>query len=509
MTNLLPPITERSSEGKLSIGVAGLVIILSLLVLSRCSLSGKSTPTPAPPSRVTATPEKSPAKSTLTHPQPTATSPAGVLGPAPVAGRTYLHEPFAKEQCGTCHDLTNKEDPTQLWGPVVEVCRVCHWQVIDAEQPTYVHDPFPEGECLRCHNPHASDQAFLLKAPQAQVCRDCHDEVPEQPHPSIASEECLLCHAGHGSEQPAILREPQAELCARCHADHTQQGVAFGPHAEKAKECTLCHQPHTGEFQDGVVSVGCRQCHEDVIVAVPPVSHKPVVDDKCLACHVFHQEDQFALLAKPQPTICRDCHELGKPVEQTHPHIASSECLLCHTGHGGEHEALLRIDERTVCSTCHEDKVKAVQGSIKPHFESKNLPLCDSCHNPHDGSQDPIKLTESCARCHTDEAPPIPALRQVSLSIHEPMRKEGCVACHDFHKVKAGHPIGAISTNEFCLECHGDLSHGVHPLSGRPDPWHGGELSCDSCHSPHDTPFPANLLVSGDALCLECHKLGQ
>lgn len=506
--NSIPPGTGLRFKGRLLVGVAGLVTILFVLALARRSLFNQDMPTPTPPP-VTVTPEEPPANSPPVQPQPTPTSPANVLGPASVTDTTYLHDPFAEEQCGTCHDLLNPGNPQQLWGPVVEVCRVCHWQVIDVEQPTHIHDPFPEGKCLTCHAPHASGEAFLFKAPQEQVCRECHEEPTEQPHPSVAPGECLLCHAGHGSEQQAILREPQATLCARCHADHTVENAAFGPHVEEARECTLCHKPHTGEFQDQAVVDGCRECHEDVMTAVQPVPHEPVTEGECLACHVFHQEEQFALLAKPQPAICRDCHELGEPVEQTHPDVALGECLLCHTGHGGEHMALLRKDERALCATCHEGQIAAVQTSVKPHFESGDLPLCDRCHNPHDGSQDPIEMTEGCAQCHADQAPPIPALRQASLSIHEPVREEGCVACHDFHKLEAGRPVVSVPVNDLCLECHADLPHEAHPVSGQPDPWHGGELSCNSCHSPHDTPFLANLLVSGDALCLQCHQFQQ
>lgn len=505
----VPYSDERGLVKRTSVGILGLVCALVMLALASCTIFRRSTPTPMLPPPLSVTPERQPVNPPLARVEPTPTSPEKVLGPAPITDTTYLHQPFAEEQCGTCHDLRNRENPKALWGPVVEVCRICHWQILDAPQPSVIHDPYPEGECLTCHDPHASGQVFLLKAPQDQVCRECHEEPAQQPHPSIASEECLLCHAGHGSEQQAILREPQTVLCARCHADHTQENVAFRPHAEEARECTLCHQPHTGEFQDQVALNGCGECHEDVMTAVPPVPHEPVADNECLTCHVFHQAEQFALLAQPQPALCRDCHEPGEPVEQTHPDIAAGECLLCHTGHGSTQAVLLRKEERTLCATCHEDQVLAGPMNVAAHFENEKLPLCDTCHNPHNGSQDAIQVAEGCARCHTDETPSLPALRQASLDIHQPMREEGCAACHDFHAVEAGYPIGDVPVNELCLACHEDLTHNAHPVSRKPDPWHGGELSCVSCHSPHDTPFPADLLVSGDALCLQCHQLQQ
>lgn len=504
---LVPLNAGRKFNGVVSVGSAILVVFLAVFALTRCSLLSQNTSIPTPlPSTATATLGAGPANSSPTQPRPTATSPAAVLGPAPITDTTYLHDPFAKEQCGTCHDLLNRENPKALWGPVVEVCRVCHWQVIDTAQPSHIHDPFPEGECLTCHAPHASGEAFLLKAPQAQVCRECHAEASEQPHPSIASEECLLCHAGHGSEQQAILREPQARLCARCHADHTIENAAFEPHAERAGECTFCHQPHTGEFQAQVVTEGCGECHYDVFTAEPAIPHKPVQSNFCLLCHNFHQEEQFALLSQPQPAVCRECHALGEPVEQTHPDIAAGECLLCHASHGGEQMALLRKNERNLCATCHADQVVASQTSVEPHFTGEDLPLCDSCHNPHDGSQDPIEVAEGCAQCHPDQTPPISDLQEASSDIHQPMRRTGCIGCHGFHELEAGQPIGDRSVDDLCLLCHEGMSHEAHLVSAPSDPWHGGELTCVSCHSPHETPFQANLLVSQDELCDKCHE---
>jgi predicted CXXCH cytochrome family protein len=63
----------------------------------------------------------------------------------------------------------------------------------------------------------------------------------------------------------------------------------------------------------------------------------------------------------------------------------------------------------------------------------------------------------------------------------------------------------AVAVNALCIECHEDVQHNAHPVSGAQDVWHGGPLTCVSCHAAHDSPYPAELLLPGDALCLQCH----
>jgi len=61
LTHLVPPTSGRSFKRKLSGRIAALVIILSVLALSRCSLFGESTPAPTPTVAATALPEELPA----------------------------------------------------------------------------------------------------------------------------------------------------------------------------------------------------------------------------------------------------------------------------------------------------------------------------------------------------------------------------------------------------------------------------------------------------------------
>ena len=487
----------------LAIGVASLGLLVS------CGFLHGVSPTPTPPP---VRPEPVEHRSPLPNPraQPTSTSATALLGPAPITDTTYLHEPFALEQCGTCHDLLNRENPKALWGPVVEVCRVCHWQTLDAPQPAYVHDPYPEGKCLSCHDPHASGQPFLLTKPQPDTCLGCHEDFPPdgQPHPKLAAGECLLCHADHGSDQPGLLRQAQLPLCGRCHADHIARGPVFAAHLkDEAQECARCHDPHTGKLRPDLATKGCGACHDELLSATPPVRHKPVEEKQdCLACHVFHQRTHVDLLRDDLPRACTRCHEEGRPLQQPHPKLAANECLLCHTGHGGREAALLRYDERTLCGKCHAEQVTPASQQVKEHFRDRELPRCDACHDAHQGNlRDPSAVTEACGHCHRDEFPST-ALATAPEGVHKPLREKGCTACHKFHTAERKRPLDE-DVNTHCLGCHEKLQHGGHPVSGKRDVWHGGPLTCVSCHAAHDSPYEAELLLPGDALCLKCHTL--
>ncbi len=496
----------------------GLVFVaLLILVVSAVASCTREVPSPTPPP-VSTTPAETPSGPAA---RPTATSPRGILGPAPVSDTTFLHEPFAQEQCGTCHDLQNPENPQALWAPsILESCRLCHWREIDGPQPTNIHPPFPQGECLTCHDPHASGEAFLLQKPQGELCRDCHTTPRQQSHPSIAEEECVLCHAGHGSEQEAMLREPQADLCVRCHADHTRENVAFRPHAQVAQDCALCHDPHTGGMVSNVAQEGCRQCHEDVFTAEVAVSHAPVQGGLCLSCHDFHQREQFVLLKEPQPDVCRQCHAPGDPVEQTHPETAPGECSLCHTGHGGEHDALLRRAETDLCATCH---TVSTHGNIDAalHFQGQFQVDCTACHNPHgpvgnlalirdeindnqvtftartgeDSFDEPDddNTDDLCATCHTATSH-----NRVPSNRDEAEHFEGatCTNCHGHNLDDQAETVdGFLLERAFCTQCHGtppppaaegyELDEGAlpHQVHAGAD---GLGYDCQTCHDPNN-----------------------
>jgi predicted CxxxxCH...CXXCH cytochrome family protein len=511
MKAALSGLQPRVSSRLVAIAVA-LIGIIVVVALASCDQTNPEVATPTPASAAQATLEVPAAA------RPTPTSAAARLGPAPVSGTQYVHEPFGREQCGTCHDLRNKDNPTALWAAsVVETCRLCHWQIIDAPQPDNIHPPFPQGECLACHTPHASDQAFLLREPPTQLCGECHAK-PRQTHPPAAEGECILCHAGHGSEQKALLRETEANLCLRCHADYVTAANAFWPHAQMARDCTMCHDPHTGEMVDDVASEGCAQCHADVLTATPEVAHPPVQAGFCTLCHSFHQTENFALLAKPLPDICRDCHRLGNPVEQTHPDTAVGECSLCHAGHGSAHANMLRVSQPELCSTCHEDVSTHGNTDAAFHFTGEFALGCTDCHNPHgpvgnlalvrdeiggnditftagtgkDSFDEPDRdnSDDLCATCHTDAEH-----NRVPSNWPDVEHFEGgtCTNCHPHNHDDAVETVdGFVLSNDLCKLCHGtppppgtedyplDEAALPHPIHAAPD---GYGFACEQCHN--------------------------
>lgn len=98
-----------------------------------------------------------------------------------------------------------------------------------------------------------------------EVCAECHDEKAENlessPHAII---QCENCH-GPGMDHPetenpeTMVVDRSRALCLRCHADlgYADANRANIPGIDPEEhnvesECVKCHNPHTGDFKEGV-----------------------------------------------------------------------------------------------------------------------------------------------------------------------------------------------------------------------------------------------------------------
>ena len=189
-----------------------------------------------------------------------------------------------------------------------------------------------------------------------------------------------------------------------------------------------------------------------------------------------------------------------------------------------------------VCITCHADQGKhfqsTVMGKAFAHAKNDREKLgCEACHGPgrvhvtSGGGKDtiPIRFTkdstntveernDACLSCHS---------RGNRLfwegSPHE-SRNLACVDCHVGHEPQSRRQSSDARFNsplsdlrgtrlpqpELCLQCHqmrrAQLQRSSHM------PYREGKVTCTSCHNPHGTPNPKQLIqATVTENCVSCH----
>ena len=256
-----------------------------------------------------------------------------------------------------------------------------------------------------------------------------------------------------------------------------------------------------------------------------PAEAKPSGDyvgsDVCVTCHDGEQKSfvhtvMGSAFAHPKggesAQGCESCHGPGKA------HVEAGGGKETIPVRFGKDSKTPIEEQNSACLSCHNKGNQMFwQGS--PH-ESRAM-ACVDCHNVHYGSPAerqallanesrygaPLTTTlgtkkpqpELCLSCHQMRR------AQLQRSSHMPYRegKVTCTSCHNPHGSPNPSQLIQSSINENCYSCHAERRG--------PFLWEHPPVmeNCDNCHEPHGTSNPQLLKVRMPRVCDECHAASR
>ena len=306
-----------------------------------------------------------------------AESPVGVDAPADIAPSDPIAAGKAKHAFKEANPCDGMEQGEYMGS---EACAVCHQDKIETMQASPhgqasdSRSPFSLHGCETCHGP--GELHFKTEGNCAismtgrygesveqrnEICLACH-KGGARTHwfSSIHEAEdlaCVSCHSIH-KRNDVIHRNSQIEVCFTCHKDIRAQTLSTSSHPiqENKVICSDCHNSHgsTGpsSLKQFTINENCYSCHAEK--RGPFLwEHYPASED-CTLCHRVHGSNHMALLNKPGPQLCQQCHAgLGRGEGTTHisnyldfsnadkrrgRFIVEKNCANCHIKvHGSNH----------------------------------------------------------------------------------------------------------------------------------------------------------------------------
>jgi DmsE family decaheme c-type cytochrome len=251
------------------------------------------------------------------------------------------------------------------------------------------------------------------------------------------------------------------DACKTCH-DDIYQRWAKTPHwrttlntrgGPSKQGCEACHGPGAAHIAGG---------GDTSKIFVFEKASAQEVNARCLSCHASSTQHANA-------------------INSLHARSGVS-CISCHSPHGQQTKEFMLIKSQPeLCFTCHLSE-KPMFNMPFHHRVLEGLIQCTDCHNPH-GSDQPKQVRTSasqdavCFKCHTDKQGPF-------VYEHEPVKVEGCMACHVPHGGPNMHMLKVSTVNTLCLQCHTTSMVSMAP--GAPSFHNQAALhyqACTICHS--------------------------
>jgi predicted CXXCH cytochrome family protein len=137
------------------------------------------------------------------------------------------------------------------------------------------------------------------------------------------------------SEAGDVARRAQL---AKGEADKEVYKSQHPPYVKR--KCASCHDKTSRNMLTTSKVKLCFSCHPRSKFQGPYV-HGPVAGGACLMCHLPHNSKLPALLSKPMPELCLQCHEKACFPAREHTD-GVTDCLKCHLPHVGKDPMFLR-----------------------------------------------------------------------------------------------------------------------------------------------------------------------
>ncbi len=359
----------------------------------------------------------------------------------------HVHSILEGGKCSSCHNPHASSHAALLNDGIGELCLSCHEDVAHEASLAVGHEPVADGNCLACHDPHASEHADLMVQPTADLCGACHSSVNQwmarsNIHAPVAARECLSCHTAHGSEHGGLLSEPIPGQCFGCHENTAAFRQVHQGYDVTEANCLTCHDPHSSP-QPNLVMAN---------------EHAPFAGGQCSACHDGSAGGSGFALVSDVKSVCTRCHDdIREEAAQPYTHNLNDErsCMNCHNAHTSSADALLARPQQTMCMQCHFKGDEYTEDSRESLLTHDGME-CTSCHVPH-GSSNPQYFvagkTEMCAGCHERAHR---SSHPIGPEVIDPKTGEQvtCLSCHQLHGADFEPYLPLSPEMDLCIQCH-------------------------------------------------------
>lgn len=267
------------------------------------------------------------------------------------------------------------------------------------------------------------------------------------------------------------------------------------------------------------------------ILAMAFLTAGPAIAQEDSDCFICHADPEFSKTLDDGAELSLFVDE-----EKFKSSIHGGEgCISCHSDitELPHEEGLKPVD----CGECHGGEAEIYGQSLHGQKLAAGDPLaphCWDCHSKHEirpssdptSPTDPIRIPETCGKCHADNAPVARTrnieqediVRHYSESIHgEGLLKKGltvtavCTSCHTAHQVLPHtNPKSTIHRDNVvgtCRKCHA-LIEQVHRKVINGELWEKEPDKvpiCIDCHQPHEARKVYYDEGVSDKDCMACH----